>query len=141
MTKINPERDNKDDTLTTTLAMMADSGAMCSLLNYETVKQMGLDPEKLDKSAVSITGVDGKRLQSQTRQMHVRIVNSKTKAESWEKVYVSPDVKVSLLSKDCLIHLKVLDPNQFLSDSEVKSFSINTVVSSGNGRATENPII
>ena len=26
-----------------------------------------------------------------------------------------------------LIRLKVLDPNQFLSDSEVKSFSINTV--------------
>merc|ERR1712015_386055 len=110
-----------------TLAMMADSGAMCSLLNYETVKQMGLDPEKLEKSAVSITGVDGKRLQSQTCQMHVRIVNSKTKAESWEKVYVSPDVKVSLLSKDCLIRLKVLDPSQFLSDSELKSFSINTV--------------
>ena len=88
---------------------------------------MGLDPEKLDKSAVLITGVDGKKLQSQTRQMHVRIVNSKNKAESWEKVYDSLEVKVSLLSKDCLLRLKVIDPNQFLSDSELKSFSINTV--------------
>ena len=60
MTKINPERNNKDDTLTTTLCMMADSGAMCSLLNYETVNKMGIDPESLDKSAVSITGVNGK---------------------------------------------------------------------------------
>ena len=68
-----------------------------------------------------------KHFQSQTRQMHVKIVNSKNKAESWEKVYVSPEIKVSLLSKDCLMRLKVIDPNQFLSDSEVKSFSINTV--------------
>ena len=59
--------------------------------------------------------------------MHVRIVNSKNKAESWEKVYVSPEIKVSLLSKDCLMRLKVIDPKQLLSDSEVKSFSINTV--------------
>ena len=78
---------------------MADSGAMCSLLNFETVKSMGLDPEKLDVSSVSITGVNGKKLQSQTRQMHVKIVNSRNNAESWEKVYVSPEIKISLLSK------------------------------------------
>ena len=79
---------------------MADSGAMCSLLNHETVRQMGIDPESLELSAVSITGVNGKKLQSQTRQMHVKIVNSKNKSESWEKVYVSSEIKVSLLSKD-----------------------------------------
>ena len=106
---------------------MADSGAMCSLMNYETVRQMGIDRDSLEKSSVSITGVNGKKLQSQTRQMHVRIVNSKNKSESWEKVYVSPEIKTSLLSKDCLVRLKVIDPTQFLSDSEVKYFSINTV--------------
>ena len=99
MTKISPERNNKNDTLSTTLCLMADSGAMCSLLNYETVEKMGIDPESLDISAVSITGVNGKKLQSQTRQMHVKIVHSKNKAESWEKVYVSPEIKISLLSK------------------------------------------
>ena len=88
---------------------------------------MGIDPESLEKAAVSITGVNGKKLESQTRQMHVRIVNSKNKAESWEKVYVSPDIKTSLLSKDCLIRLKVIDPKQFLSESAVRSFSVNTV--------------
>ena len=45
MTKIDPERNNKNDTMATTLCLMADSGAMCSLLNDETVKQMGIDPE------------------------------------------------------------------------------------------------
>ena len=88
---------------------------------------MGIDPESLEISNVSITGVNGKKLQLQTRQMHVKIVNSKNKAESWEKVYVSPEIKVSLLSKDCLVRLRVIDPTQFLSDTEVKSFSINTV--------------
>ena len=92
--KINPERNNKSDTMATTLCLMADSGAMCSLLNYETVKSMGIDPEGLEISSVSITGVNGKRLQSQTRQMHVKIVNTKNNAESWEKVYVSPEIKI-----------------------------------------------
>ena len=59
--------------------------------------------------------------------MHVKIVNTKNRAESWEKVYVSSEIKTSLLSKDCLIRLRVIDPTQFLSDSEVRSFSINTV--------------
>ena len=88
---------------------------------------MGIDPESLEISSVSITGVNGKRLQSQTRQMHVKIVNTKNNAESWEKVYVSPEIKISLLSKDCLVRLRVIDPKQFLTDTEVRSFSINTV--------------
>ena len=57
--------------------------------------------------------------------MHVRIVNTSNKEESWEKVYVSEEIKVSLVSKDCLIRLKVLDPSHFLSDKEVRSFSVN----------------
>ena len=40
---------------------------------------------------------------------------------------MSEEIKVSLVSKECLIRLKVLDPNQFLSDKEVRSFSVNTV--------------
>ena len=59
--------------------------------------------------------------------MFMKIENQKTKAESWEKVYVSPDVKTSLLSKDCLIRLRVIDPKQFLTDQAVKSFTVNTV--------------
>ena len=127
MTKINPRRDNKEESSTSTQCLMVDSGAMCSLLNYKTVEDMGLIPENLEISNVSITGVNGQKLQSVTRQMHVKIVNSKNGAESWERVYVSPEIKVSLVSKDCLIRLKVIDPSQFLEDSEVKSFSVNTV--------------
>ena len=41
---------------------MADSGAMCSLLNYDAVRAMGIIPENLDLSNVSITGVNGKKL-------------------------------------------------------------------------------
>ena len=48
MTQINPADDNKDTSLTSTLCLMADSGAMCSLLNHETVKKMGIDPESLE---------------------------------------------------------------------------------------------
>ena len=59
--------------------------------------------------------------------MHVKIVNIKNGAESWEKLYVSPEIKISLLSKDCLVRLKVIDQKQFLSYDQVRSFSINTV--------------
>ena len=43
------------------------------------------------------------------------------------KIYISPEIKISLLSKDCLIRLRVIDPSQFLTDAEVSSFSVNTV--------------
>ena len=82
---------------------------------------MGLEPEQLEKSNVSITGVNGKKLKAQTRQMCVCIVNTKTGTESWEKVYVHPEIKTSLLSKDCLIRLKVIDPKNFLDESEVEA--------------------
>ena len=59
--------------------------------------------------------------------MNVKIVNNKNGAESWEKLYVSPEIKISLLSKDCLVRLKVIDQKQFLSDNQVRSFSINSV--------------
>ena len=88
---------------------------------------MGINPENLETSNVTITGVNGKQLQSQTRQMHVRIVNTSNQQESWEKVYVSEEIKISLVSKDCLIRLKILDPTLFLSDKEVRSFSVHTV--------------
>ena len=105
----------------------AESGAMCSLLNFEAVRAMGLDPEKLEKSHVSITGVNGRKLESQTRQICLKIVNNKTGTESWEKVYVSPEIKTSLLSKDCLVRLKVIDPTQFLEEDEVQVNSVNAI--------------
>ena len=75
MTKINPRKNNKKESSTSTQCLMADSGAMCSLLNFKTVEDMGLIPEDLEVSNVSITGVNGQKLQSVTRQMHVKIVN------------------------------------------------------------------
>ena len=92
LTKIDPAKNNSPVSKCTSLCLMADSGAMCNLLNHETVKAMGIDHESLDIARVNITGVNGKRLESTTRQMFVKIENQKTKAESWEKVYVSPDV-------------------------------------------------
>ena len=59
--------------------------------------------------------------------MHMRIVNTSNQEESRERVYVSEEIKISVVSKECLICLKVLDPNQFLSDKAVRSFSVNTV--------------
>ena len=38
---------------------------------------------------------------------------------------MSEEIKVSLVSKDCLIRLKILDPSLFLSDKAVRSFSVN----------------
>ena len=61
ITKINPKRRNEVENFSARLQLMADSGAMCSLLNYESVRAMGLDPEKLEKSNVSITGVNGQK--------------------------------------------------------------------------------
>ena len=68
MTKINPKKNNKSDSKTTTQCVMADSGAMCSLLNFKMVEDMGLIPEELETSNVSITGVNGKKLQSVTNR-------------------------------------------------------------------------
>ena len=61
MTKINPRKRNMCEDFSANLCLMADSGAMCSLLNFKTVKSMGLNPEDLEISNVSITGVNGKK--------------------------------------------------------------------------------
>ena len=60
VTKINPMKRNKCKDYTANLHLMADSGAMCSLLNYDAVRGMGIVPENLELSNVSITGVNGK---------------------------------------------------------------------------------
>ena len=44
MTKINPRNNNRSDSKTTTQCVMTDSGAMCSLLNFKMVEDMGLNP-------------------------------------------------------------------------------------------------
>ena len=85
MTKIDPSRRNKCEDYSANLHLMADLGAMCSLLNYDAVRAMGINPEELELLNVSITGVNGKKLESQRRQMCVKIVNNKTGTESWEK--------------------------------------------------------
>ena len=90
LTKINPHQRNKREKASAELHLMADSGAMCSILNYDSVRAMGLDPDTLELSSVCITGVNGKQLESQTRQMCVEISNKKTGKETWEKIYVSP---------------------------------------------------
>ena len=48
--------------------------------------------------------------------MHVKIVNPPNQAESWERIYVSPELEMSLISKDCMIRLGILDPKQFLTE-------------------------
>ena len=58
ITKIDPCKRNKCEAYSADLHLMADSGEMCSLLNFNAVRCMGLEPEKLEKSNVSITGVN-----------------------------------------------------------------------------------
>ena len=50
ITKIDPTNNNKNSSPTTTQCLMADSGAQCSLLNFATVRSMGIDPENLATS-------------------------------------------------------------------------------------------
>ena len=88
---------------------------------------MGIDPSKLEKSHVTISGISGNKLTTQTRQMCIKIVNNKTGTESWEKVYISPEKQTPLLLKDCLIRLKVINPDNFLSDEDIQSSTINSV--------------
>ena len=126
MTKINPNRGNRAEGDAKQLCVMADSGAMCTLLTYDTCRQMGVRPEELPTSTACITGVGGIELKSKVRYMHVKIVNPRNRAESWERIYVSPELDMSLISKDCMIRLGILDPKQFLTEKEAKSFSINT---------------
>lgn len=127
MTKINPFKGNRSEGETKQICVMADSGAMCTLLTFDTCRSMGIEPETLPTSTVCITGVGGYELKSQVRQMHVKIFNPRNRAESWERIYVSPELDMSLISKDCMIRLGILDPRQFLTEKAAKSFSINTV--------------
>ena len=66
-------------------------------------------------------------MQTQTRQMCVKIVNNRTGSESWEKIYISSEIKTPLLSKYCIVRLKVINPAEFLNDDEVQAMSVNTV--------------
>ena len=84
VTKIKPDKNNELEGYSANLQLMADSGAMCSLLNFESVRAMSINPEKLKKSNNSITGVNGQQLRAQTRQMCARIINNRTQTESWE---------------------------------------------------------
>ena len=59
--------------------------------------------------------------------MCIKIVNNRTGSESWEKIYVSEEIKTPLLSKDCLIRLKVINPDEFMSDDKVQATSVTTV--------------
>ena len=126
MSKINP-RTNKAETETKQLCVMADSGAMCTLLTFDTCRQLGVIPENLPSSTTTITGVGGISLTSTVRYMHARIVNPRNRAESWERVYASPDLDMSLISKDCMVRLGILDPKLFITEKEAQSFQINTV--------------
>ena len=127
MIMINPHRNNQAESETKQLCVMADSGAMCTLLTFDTCRQMGIVPESLPTSTACITGVGGYELKSKVRYMHVKIVNPRNRAESWERIYASPDLDMSLISKDCMIRLGILDPNLFISEREARSFSVNTV--------------
>ena len=69
----------------------------------------------------------------------MKIINSNNNEESWEKVYVSEEIKVSLVSKDCLIRLKILDPSLFLSEKAVRSFSVNQI--EDNKDSTSNTVV
>ena len=115
------------ESATKQLCVMADSGAMCTLLTFDTCRELGVEPESLPKSSACITGVGGNELKSQVRHMYVRIVNPRNRAESWERIYTSPDLDMSLISKDCMIRLGILDPKLFISEREANAFSINTV--------------
>merc|ERR1739842_156040 len=88
---------------------------------------MGVRPEELPTSTACITGVGGIARGSKVRYMHAKIVNPRNRAESWERVYTSPDLDTSLISKDCMIRLGILDPTLFLTEQEARSFSVNTV--------------
>ena len=88
---------------------------------------MGLNPENLEIANVNITGVNGQPFRSQTREMYTRIINKKTGTESWEKVYVNLEVQDSLLSKDCLVRLKIIDASQFLDDDAMNHNGVNIV--------------
>ena len=61
MTKINPYRGNRSEGETKQLCVMADSGAMCTLLTFDTIRSMGIDPEKLETSTVSIPNTPNAR--------------------------------------------------------------------------------
>ena len=107
---------------------MADTGAQCSIFTFGAIRSLGVEPLGLKQSDVSIVGVGGKPLDGIVREICMKIVNNKTGTRSYEKIYVSPDVDKSILSKDSLYRLGVLDPNLFLNESEDEhNYSINNL--------------
>jgi hypothetical protein len=95
---------------------MADTGAQCSIFTFRAIRSIGVEPLGLKQSGVSIVGVGGKPLDGIVREICIQLVNRKTGTKSYEKIYVSPDVDKSILSKDTLYRLGVLDPNLFLNE-------------------------
>ena len=89
---------------------------------------MGIDPESLQESNVSIIGVGGKPLEETVREICVKIINKKTGTQSHEKIYLSPEVYKAILSKDTLYRLEALDPDLFLNEpDEENEYSVNNI--------------
>ena len=84
------------------LKVMADTGAMCSIFTFDAIRSLGVEPVGLKSCDISIVGVGGKALEGIVREICLKIINRKTGSMSYEKIYVSPDVNKSIVSKDCL---------------------------------------
>ena len=107
---------------------MADTGAQCSIFTFGAIRSIGVEPTGLKPSGVSIVGVGGKQLDGIVREICIKLVNRKTGTKSYEKIYVSPDVDKSILSKDTLYRLGVLDPSLFLNETEDDhNYSVNNL--------------
>ena len=113
---INP-KSLKETSKSINLKVMADTGAMCSIFTFEAIRDLGVEPLGLRTCDVSIVGVGGKALDGIVREICLKITNKKTGSTLYEKCYVSPDVTKSIVSKDWLYRLGLLDPNLFLNES------------------------
>merc|ERR1712105_154584 len=123
--QINP-RTLQEISHTMDIKAMADTGAQCSIFTFGAIRSLGVEPLSLKRSDVSIVGVGGKPLDGIVREICIKLVNKKTGTKSYEKIYVSEDVDKSILSKDTLHRLGVLDPNLFLNETEDEhNISIN----------------
>ena len=127
MVEINP-KSLKESSRTIDMKAMADTGAQCSIFTFEAVRAMGIEPEKLKESDVSIIGVGGKPLEEIVREICVKLTNKKIGTQSHEKIYVSPEVDKSILSKDTLYRLEALDPDLFLNEPDDENeYSVNNI--------------
>jgi hypothetical protein len=101
---------------------MPDSGAQVSMAPMSLIDDLGLDFKKdCEPTGIIISGVGGRSSDLETRALKLWIHNPASNVWAAEIIYISRGHRVSLLSYDCLVKLKLIKKNTLNFKSNFKN--------------------